>query len=241
MPRLHAVVALLQDAQSALREKRAEADAFQTLIGQAQQAVDRYLKMVSLSRDSEFKEHLTTQVQNLGASIGKLGAAQIDGSKALYEAENVARKLQDLAREVEAYSQRIGKLRFTGGAQDVSQGLSAARAFEAGRRIADEVEFHRRRVSVGIFELLDDQPQVEIHQMALPHAAFLYRVVRSDLARFRPLEVILLPKGRPNYIGYLRSVLAEAGKVKIIYYRDTIPPYLGRMGSHRFKLPKKKK
>ncbi len=240
LTRLHSAVALLRKAQSALKENRSASGVYRTLIDQTQQAIGRYLKTITLSQPSPFREHLTAELQNAAASIAKLKAAQTNADTAIYETENLVRKLEDLSQEVTAYSARVGKLRFTGGALDAGRGLSPARVFEAGRQLAVEVEFHRERVNVDVFELLEDNPRLPVYQMGLLHGAFLYRVVRSDLARFRPIEPILPPSGRPNYVGYLRKVLQEAGRIKIIYYRDTVPPFLGRMGQYRWKLPKKK-
>lgn len=239
LPRLHSAVTFLRNGQSALRQERTADGAYRTAMEQAQQALERYLKIISLSRPSTFRERLAGELRNVGASIEKLRSGQTKADTTLYEAENLIRKLEDLSREVAAHSLRVGKLRFTGAARDIGEGLSRARLFEAGRRLADEVELHRERVNVGIFELLDDNPQLEVHQMAPLHAAFLYRIVRSDLARFKAVEPILGQGHRPNYIGFLRSALSEAGKIKIIYYRDTIPPFLTRMGQHRWELPKK--
>jgi len=237
---LHAAANSLRSAQSVLRKRRTAGDAYHNSMEQAQQALERYLKTISLSRPSAFREHLIGELRTVDASIRKLKLGQRKTDAALYETEDLIQKLEDLSREVATYCLRAGKLRFTGGAQDIGEGLSRARLFEAGRRLADEVEFHRERVNVGIFELLTDAPQLAVHQMAPLHAAFLYRIARSDLARFKAVEPILGRGHRPSYIGFLRSALQQAGKIKIIYYRDTIPPFLGRMGQHRWELPKKK-
>lgn len=239
--RLRAVTALLQRARNSL-DRRAKADgAFLGLVAQAREALEQYVRILALARPSEFKEQVATTLQNLGARLQRLGADPGNANAAVYETANIIEKLQDVTRELDTYSVRIGKLRFTGGGGLASKGISAVRVFETGKRLADHVEFHRERVSACIFELLEDKPRAEVCRLGLPHAAFAYRMVRSDLARFRPLEPILPAERPPNYVGYLRAVLQQAAKIKITQYKDSIPPYLRQMGRYRWKLPKKKK
>jgi hypothetical protein len=74
--------------------------------------------------------------------------------------------------------------------------------------------------------------------MALPHAAFLHRLVRGDLVRYRPV-VPIVPAGeeKGDYAAFLRQELEKASKIKIQQYSRTVQLYLGRMGSYTWEIP----
>jgi hypothetical protein len=241
VPRLSSVMTHVQEAQAALQAKPGDRSACLALMNRAQQALNRYLKDVATARPSAFKERITAQLENAGTILERLRAEQGNAETAAYEMDRVVRKLQDASRETASYAARVGRLRFTGAACNSGKGLSAVRVFETGQLLADDFEFRRELVHAGIFEMLSDEPRMGLREMALSHAVFLYRIVRGELAEFRPLEPILGQSGYapPSYIGYLQEVLREAGKINIRYYQDIVPPYLQRMGSYKWELPKK--
>jgi hypothetical protein len=200
--------------------------------------LEMYAREMQAVRESEFREYLVGELGRIGAAMVDLSQGTRDVNAVIYQAGTLLEKLKDLSRETAAFSSRVGSLRFAGGALELA-GIGAVRADEAGRHLAERFREEREAMCDAVFAALDSKSRFESCRTALPHAAFMYRLVRSDLVRYRPI-IPIIPSGeeKGDYAAFLKEELAKAAQVKIQQYTRTVRIYLGRMGGFTWEIPK---
>jgi hypothetical protein len=237
LPRLADIVGQADGARRLLIRNNAMDAAARVAFAKAGSDLERYARDMEAVRESEFRKYLVGELGRIGADIVKFSEGTPEVNAVIYQAGLLIDKLRDLSRETAAYSARLGSLRFTGGALELD-GVGVVRADEAGRHLAERVQEERRALCQAVFSALGPEPSPGLGRMALPHAAFLHRLVRGDLVRYRPV-VPIVPAGeeKGDYAAFLRQELEKASKIKIQQYSRTVQLYLGRMGGYTWEIP----
>jgi hypothetical protein len=237
LPRLADIVGQADGARRLLIRNNAMDAAARVAFAKAGSDLERYARDMEAVRESEFRKYLVGELGRIGTDIVKFSEGTPEVNAVIYQAGLLIDKLRDLSRETAAYSARLGSLRFTGGALELD-GVGVVRADEAGRHLAERVQEERRALCQAVFSALGPEPSPGLGRMALPHAAFLHRLVRGDLVRYRPV-VPIVPAGeeKGDYAAFLRQELEKASKIKIQQYSRTVQLYLGRMGGYTWEIP----
>lgn len=238
LPRLADMTCQIEGARLLMIRNKALDAAARVALAKAGSNVELFAKEMETVRESEFRKYLVGELGRIGSDVVNFSQGTHDVNALIYQSGILIEKLKDLSREMAAYASRVGSLHFTGGALEFDE-INVVRADEAGRNLAERFQEERAALCEAVFAELGPNPRSGLSTMALPHAAFLHRLVRGDLVRYRPV-IPIVPSGtdKSDYIAFLMEELEKASKVKVQQYSRTVRIYLGRMGSFTWEIPK---